>query len=339
MREIKTAEASQASTIFLGGGTPNTYAPAAIAELVVLARTRFQLPPHAEVSIECNPDLALCEGFAAYRDAGITRISFGVQSFVPQELKTLGRRHTAADVAEAVRRARAANFTNISIDLIFGTPGQTLDSLDRSIDAALALDVPHLSAYGLTIEEGTPYATWRLREPQLFDDDTKEAELYARIIERFAVAGYEQYELSNFARTGFRSQHNAQYWNNDDYLGFGLGAASYRDGIRSVRTKEYQSYVEAIEGSRDVPCESEQLDHEARVGEAIMLALRRKEGVDVRSFAARYQVDVLSAYADVIAGWQNDGLLEVDVDGIRLTAAGRFLANDVCAAFLAPVRS
>ena len=312
------------------------YPPVVVAELVQLARAQFSLPPGAEVSIECNPDLALCEGFEIYARAGITRISFGVQSFIPQELKTLGRRHSGEDVVEAVRRARAAGFGEISVDLIFGTPGQTLASLDRSIDAALALEVPHLSAYGLTIEEGTPYATWQLREPQLFNDDTKDAELYARLIERFTAAGYEQYELSNFARLGSRSQHNAQYWNNDEYLGFGLGAASYRDGIRSVRTKEYEVYVEAVEGAYDVPCESERLTGKARVGEAIMLALRRKEGVEIRSFNARYQIDFASAYAGIIAEWQAHGFLEADAAGVRLTAAGRFLANDVCAAFLAP---
>ena len=323
--------------MFLGGGTPNTYPPESIAELVLFARERFSLREGAEISIECNPDLSLCTGFATYARAGITRISFGVQSFVASELKTLGRRHTAFDVAEAVGRARAAGFSQISIDLIFGTPGQTLASLDMSIDAALALDVPHISAYGLTVEEGTPYAQWRLREPHIFDDDAAEAELYARLIERLGAAGYEHYELSNFARSGARSRHNGQYWNNDEYLGFGMGAASYVDGIRSVSTKEYREYVEALESTRAVPCESEKLTADAQVGEAIMLALRRQEGVQRRSFQERYDLDVLERYAATIAQWQSDGFLEADEQGFRLTSAGKFLANDVCAAFLAPV--
>lgn len=335
--EIQAAPPLPATTLFFGGGTPNTLPPQTIAEIVTLARARFLLLPGAEISIECNPDLALCEGFDIYAQAGITRLSFGVQSFVGSELKTLGRRHTGADVVEAVRRARAAGFAQISIDLIFGTPGQTLESLDYSIDAALALEVPHISAYGLTVEEDTPYEKWRLREPQLFDDDTKDAALYARLIERLAAAGFEQYELSNFARSGSRSQHNAQYWDNDEYLGFGTGAASYLDGIRSVRTKDYQSYVQAVERGEAVPCESEQLTGDARIGEAIMLALRRKEGVDMHTFCMRYGIDVLARYADTIAKWRDYELLEVDAAGFRLTPRGRFLANDVCAAFLAPV--
>jgi oxygen-independent coproporphyrinogen-3 oxidase len=295
------------------------------------------MPAGAEISIECNPDPALCEGFALYREAGISRISFGVQSFVPRELKILGRRHRADDIETAVRRARAAGFVDISLDLMFGVPGQSLATLDRSIDAALDLDVPHLSAYGLTIEEGTPFERWRAREPGLFGDEAWEAELYGRLITRLQAAGYEQYELSNFARPGHRCRHNAQYWNNDEYAGFGLGAASYRNGVRSIHTKEFDLYVEAVEHGREIPGEAEELNQDARIGEAIMLALRRSEGVDGGSFAARYQVEPAVRYSEVIARFSEAGLLESDGAGFRLTASGRFLANEVCAAFLKTV--
>ncbi len=334
--EITAAPALPATTLFLGGGTPNLYPADDLVGLVTLVREHFALPNDAEISIECNPDLALCESFASYVEAGITRVSFGVQSFVPHELKTLGRRHRSEDVVEVVRRARAAGLQALSLDLIFGTPGQTLASLDVSLDAALALDLPHLSVYGLTVEEGTPYATWRSRMPQLFDDDVKDAALYERVIERLSAAGYEHYELSNFARPGSRSEHNTQYWNNDEYMGFGLGAASYQSGTRSVRTRDYQSYVAAVEAGRPVACESEHLTPAARLGEAIMLALRRREGVDAAEFARRYQVDVCEQYAAVLQQWQELGLLEWDTQGFRLSAAGRPLANEVCAAFLAP---
>lgn len=302
-----------------------------------IARRRFSVPADAEISIECNPDPALCEGFALYREAGISRLSFGVQSFVPRELKTLGRRHRAADVEAAVRRARAAGFVDISLDLLFGVPGQSLATLDRSIDAALALEVPHLSVYGLTIEEGTPYERWRAREPDRFLDDAREAELYDRVMTRLQAAGYEQYEISNFARPGHRCRHNAQYWNNDEYVGFGLGAASYRNGVRGIHTKEFDLYVEAVERGHEIPGEAEELDHDARIGEAIMLALRRSEGVDAGSFAARYQVEPAARYSEVIADLRDAGLLETDEAGFRLTVPGKFLANEVCAAFLKTV--
>ena len=325
-----------ASTLFLGGGTPNTYAAADIAGLVALVRERFLAAPDAEISIEVNPDLALCEAFAAYRTAGINRISIGVQSFVDDEIRVLGRRHRAEDIPVVVGRARDAGFDAISIDLMFGLPGQTPASLDHSLDAALALDVSHISIYGLTVEEETPYAVWRAREPQLFDDDVREAELYDRIIERLERSGFEQYELSNFARPGYRCRHNANYWANGDYYGFGVGAASYIDGMRSTRTKSLDAYCTAIESGQPVPCESECLEGAARLGEAIMLALRRREGVDLATFASRYGVDVLATYAPVVSRMRTDGMLEHDDASLRLTRAGRFVANDVCAAFLAP---
>ena len=186
--EIAAVPDFRATTLFLGGGTPNTYPPDRIAALVGRLRERFALPEGAEVSIELNPDLELCDGFEAYRAAGIERASFGVQSFDAEELRALGRRHSAADVREAVRRARNAGFRNVSIDLIFAVPGQTVASWQRSLDAALALEPEHVSTYGLTIEEGTPYAGWYAREPQRFAVQDVEADLYAAAIERLTAA-------------------------------------------------------------------------------------------------------------------------------------------------------
>jgi oxygen-independent coproporphyrinogen-3 oxidase len=238
--EIAAVPDFRATTLFLGGGTPNTYAPDRIAALVGLLRARFALPAGAEVTIELNPDLELCEGFAAYRAAGIDRASFGVQSFVLEELRTLGRRHTPGDVAEAVRRVRDAGFANVSLDLIFAVPGQTVASWRQSLDAALALEPEHISTYGLTVEEGTPYARWFEREPGRFTSQDIEAELYAEAIERLTGAGYEQYEISNFAKPGRRSAHNANYWANGEYLGLGVGAASPAIS-RRIATRPWQA--------------------------------------------------------------------------------------------------
>jgi oxygen-independent coproporphyrinogen-3 oxidase len=190
--ELHNAPKLAAKTAFFGGGTPNMYPAGELTALVRAVRAHFALPPGAEFTVEVNPDLALCESFEAYREAGVTRLSIGVQSFDPTELRLLGRRHTAEDVREVVRRARAAGFDNLSLDLMFGLPGQTQQSWERSLGAALALECEHLSAYGLTIEEGTPFAQWQRREPQAFLDSDAEAELYALAIERLAAAGYEQ---------------------------------------------------------------------------------------------------------------------------------------------------
>jgi oxygen-independent coproporphyrinogen-3 oxidase len=333
--EIAATPASQGTTLFFGGGTPNTYAAADLAALVDLLRERFALRDDAEITFEANPDPELCTGFSALRAAGATRLSFGVQSFVSEELRALGRRHTPADVAEAVARARAAGFANLSLDLMFGVPRQTEESWRASLAATLLLAPEHVSTYGLTIEDDTPYKTWFDREPQAFFDDTREARLYEIAIETLEAAGYEHYEISNFAKPGYRSQHNATYWKNDEYLGFGIGAASYVGGVRSVHTRDLAAYAAAAAAGAPIPGESERLDDDERVGEAAMLALRTREGVDFADFRERYAVDMPSRYAAVLADLSAAGLAIVDDVGVRLSARGRFVANDVCGAFLA----
>jgi oxygen-independent coproporphyrinogen-3 oxidase len=286
------------------------------------------------VTVEANPDPTLPARLAGLRAAGVTRLSIGVQSFDPGELRAHGRRHTAADVAASVAAARAAGFTNVSLDLIFGAPGQTEASWGASLDAALALGVEHLSCYGLTIEEGTPYATWFARDPAAFADDSLDARLYALAIARLREAGFEHYEISNWARPGFRSQHNSVYWANGSYLGLGVGAASYLAGVRSTHTRDLDAYCTAALAGEAIPGESERLEGAARVGEAIMLALRTAEGVDVGAFRERYGIDVVERYRTVVDDLVADGLLAAGPGHVRLTERGRFVANDVCGAFL-----
>jgi oxygen-independent coproporphyrinogen-3 oxidase len=333
--ELACAPAVRARTLFFGGGTPTTYAPEAIAALFGDVRARFGLPRDAEVTTEANPDPSLATRLGELRDAGVNRLSIGVQSFDPRELRVLGRRHTAAGVAEAVRTARIAGFTNVSIDLIFGVPGQTEERWAASLDAAVALEVDHVSCYGLTVEEGTPYAAWFARDPSAFADDSLEARLYAIAIDRLRVAGFEQYEISNWAKPGFRSQHNAIYWANDPYLGLGVGAASYLGGVRGTHTRDLGAYCDAALAGIPIPGESERLEGAKQAGEAIMLALRTAEGVDVPAFRERYGIDVHQRYRSVVDDLVAAGVLAADPAHVRLTERGRFVANDVCSAFLA----
>ena len=333
--ELASAPAVEARTLFFGGGTPTTYAPDAIAALIGDVRSRFGLPRDAEVTTEANPDPSLAGRLAGLRDAGVNRLSIGVQSFDAAELRVLGRRHTAADVATAVRAARAAGFRNLSVDLIFGTPGQTEESWAASLDAAVALELEHVSCYGLTIEEGTPYAAWFARDPSAFAGDTLEARMYAIAIDRLRVAGFEHYEISNWAKPGFRSQHNAIYWANDPYLGLGVGAASYLGGVRSTHTRDLDAYCEAALAAAPIPGESERLEGTKRAGEAIMLALRTAEGVDLPAFRERYGIDVHQRYRSVVDDLVAAGVLAAEPARLRLTERGRFVANDVCGAFLA----
>jgi oxygen-independent coproporphyrinogen-3 oxidase len=333
--EIDAMPPLDATTVFYGGGTPNAYPPEVLVRVLARLRDRFGVRDDAEVSTEVNPDRGLTAGFATLRAGGFNRLSIGVQSFEGAELHALGRRHSAADVAETVTRARAAGFTNVNLDLMFGVPGQTEASWECSLAAAIALGVEHVSTYGLTIEEGTPYAKWQAREPGAFFDDEREARLYQIAIDKLTAAGFEHYEISNFARPGFRCEHNANYWRNGAYLGLGVGAASYLGGVRSVHTRDRSAYEEAALGGERIPGDAEELVGDARTGEAMMLALRTSEGVDTRLFRERYGVDVHTYYAPIIADYAAAGLLVADDRSVRLTARGRFLANDVCGAFLA----
>jgi oxygen-independent coproporphyrinogen-3 oxidase len=333
--EIAQAPGLDATTVFYGGGTPNAYAPAVLVRVFALLRERFGVRDDAEVSTEVNPDRSLTEGFDVLRAGGFNRLSIGAQSFEAAELHVLGRQHSADDVAETVRRARAGGFNNVNIDLMFGVPGQSEASWERSLDAAIGLGVEHVSTYGLTIEEGTPYARWQAREPATFADDEREAVLFALAIEKLTRAGFEHYEISNFARPGFRCEHNANYWRNGAYLGLGVGAASYLEGVRSTHSRDRAAYEAAALAGEAIPGDSEELMGDARTGEAVMLALRTCEGVDAGTFRERYGVDVFTHYAPVIAEYAAAGLLVADERSVRLTARGRFLANDVCGAFLA----
>jgi oxygen-independent coproporphyrinogen III oxidase len=334
--EIGREPVQAAATIFLGGGTPNAYDRQTIAQLLATLHARF--PPEnerREVTIELNPDLVRDGDFDAYRAAGVTRVSLGVQSLDEGELGTLGRRHSGRDVARAVASARTAGIESVSVDLIFAVPGQTRHSWQDTLARAIALEVDHISVYGLQVEEDTPFWDWQQREPEAFFDDRAEAELYDVAIEKLERSGYEQYEISNFARPGHRCAHNENYWNNGEYLGFGAGAASYRDGVRSCHTRSIEAYVAAASSANPVPGESEHLEGERRAGEAIMLALRTAQGVPLAAFKERYRVDVLKNYARVVDRYERAGLLEMSGDAVRLTRRGRFVANDVCAAFLA----
>ncbi|MBV9718141.1 MAG: radical SAM family heme chaperone HemW [Candidatus Eremiobacteraeota bacterium] len=330
--EIEREPSFKVSTIYLGGGTPNAYDAPTIAAL--LARLQLRLYGATELSIEVNPELVRDDDFAAYRQAGITRLSIGVQSFEPNEIQTLGRKHTVAQIERVVALAREAKLQSISVDLMFAVPGQTPESWRRSLRAAIALDVDHVSAYGLTIEDGTPYAAWHAREPAVFFDGDREGELYEIALETLEAAGYEQYEISNFAREGHRCEHNCNYWANGDYIGLGVGAASYRAGVRSVHTRSLSEYIDAALAGQPIPSQAERLHGRKRVGEAVMLALRTAQGVRLSEFKERYGVDVMADYAPVVSRFAQTGLLERVGDAVRLTQRGRFLANDVCGAFI-----
>jgi oxygen-independent coproporphyrinogen-3 oxidase len=332
--EIDATDAVEARTLFFGGGTPNAYDAPKLSGLIARLRERFILRDGCEISVEVNPELVRDGDFATYRDAGVTRLSIGVQSFEESEIATLGRKHTIAQVEAVVAQARSARVDAVSLDLIFAVPGQTRASWRRSLERTIALGVDHISTYGLTVEEGTPFAAWQLREPRAFADESLEADLYGDAIDLLEAAGYEHYEISNFARPGHRCEHNENYWRNGEYVGLGVGAASYRYGERSVHTRDLAEYLSSVSSQVPIPSEREHLEGARRAGEAAMLALRTVQGVVPAAFNERYGLDFLDFYAPIVEEFRTAGLLEVDAACVRLTRRGRFVANDVCAAFV-----
>lgn len=332
-KEIAAAESVPASSIFLGGGTPNTYDARELAALLDAIATKFPADGAREVSIEVNPELVAADDLKRYAGLGVTRLSIGVQSFHPPEIATLGRRHAPADVTRVVSQARAAGLT-VSLDLMFAVPGQTSESWRDSLRSAIDLGVDHVSTYGLTVEEGTPFAFWQQRDPGAFFDDTLEARFYGDAIDLLESAGFEHYEISNFAKPGHRCAHNLNYWENGEYVGLGVGAASYREGVRWVHTRRLDEYLAAALGGTEIPSEAERLEGTRRAGEAVMLALRTAQGVCLTQFKERYGLDFLEFYSSIVTRFCEEGLLELDARNVRLTRRGRFLANDVCEAFV-----
>ena len=306
-------------TVYFGGGTPNVLSPDQLTSILDEIRQSFDVSADAEITIESNPGLPII------RD-GFNRLSLGVQSFHDNELQALGRIHTAEEATQAFC---AAEFSNISIDLMYGIPGQTPDSWRHTLDKALDLGPKHISLYSLTIEEGTPY--WDMCQSgrlELPDNDI-EADMYELAIEVLTRAGYEHYEISNFTKPGFQCRHNITYWRNESYFGFGVGATAYLDGCRATNVRSVEAY---IAGSS---VESEEcLAGKAAMGETMFLGLRMLRGVDVNAFGRRYGMTPQEAFPEEIADLLGRGLIEAAPDAIRLTHRGLLLANDVFAEFV-----
>lgn len=323
-------------TIFLGGGTPSALEPARLERVLAQLYAKHSIERGSvECSLEANPSRDV-EHLDAWRRAGVTRLSIGVQSLDDGDLHRLGRNHSAAQAEAFVLAARKAGFPSVSIDLIAGAPGQTTRSFSGTLDRAAALGPDHVSVYGLTIEASTPYARWHARDPAAFPDDDAVAEMLADADARLTTLGFEHYELSNFARAGHRCEHNVGYWRQRDCIAYGMSASGYEDGTRYRNERDYDAYCSAIEAGKSPRADAETLDFARRAGEAAMLALRTADGIVDDDFRSRFGFDAAVVFEAARKRCTAAGLLEVDVRGARLTPKGRLLANDVCAEFLVP---
>lgn len=321
-------------TLFLGGGTPTHLPPAQLEELFSILLRRFSLSTKAEWSIEANPLDLDRDTIRVLANAGVNRVSLGAQSFDATALRILERDHSPEQIQQATDRLRTAGISNISLDLIFGSPGQTLTSWEHTLAAALALQPAHVSTYGLTYEKGTRFWSRRLKGEILPVSDELEREMYALAMTILPSAGLAQYELSNFAHPRMESRHNQMYWSLDPFEAFGPGAARYLDGVRSTNHRSVTTWVKRVQAGESPIAESEQLSPEDRAREAIFVGLRRITGVDRAAFQRRTGLGLDELFSPIIEQQRQRGLLEDDGTRIRLSYAGRFLADEVLMAFL-----
>ncbi len=323
-------------TIFIGGGTPTALPTELLEGILAACRDHFAIAPDAEITSEANPGTVDRARFTALRGLGVNRLSMGVQSFNEAELRWLGRIHSAGEAEEAFDAARAAGFTNINLDFIFGLPDQALSTWSRTLERAIRLTPEHLSLYSLTVETGTPLADSVRRGRVPAPDDDLAADLYLASQQLLAAHGYAQYEISNYARdTSYQCRHNLVYWHDEAYLGFGAGAHSYARDQRWWNVRPVPQYIQRIDAGKPATSGQETVGRRLAMGEMMMLGLRLvSEGVSDARFRARFGLGLDDAFGTELAALATRGLIERVPGGVRLTAEGRLLGNRVFAQFL-----
>jgi oxygen-independent coproporphyrinogen-3 oxidase len=323
-----------ADTIFFGGGTPSLLEPEEVARLIDACRTSFAVAAGAEITLEANPETVTEPRLAAYRAAGVNRLSLGVQSFRDEELRRLSRLHSADRARGALAEARGAGFDNVSLDLMMWLPEQRVDDWLQSVDAAIALSPDHLSLYLLEVYPNAPLKDdmARARWSQAPDEDAEA--MYLTAMDRLGAAGLDQYEISNVARPGRASRHNLKYWEDGEWLGFGCGAHSTRGGVRWKNVSSTEDYVGRIAGRHPIRTDIRVMTKDEQLGDALFTGLRLTCGVDLSDIESRYGVDVWRRYGAELDRHVEAGLLMHDPSRLRLTRRGMLLAHEVMTVFV-----
>ncbi len=317
----KLPEDYEAVTVFFGGGTPGILKGELLCSILRALRDRFSVREDAEITVEANPGTVNRDKLVQYREAGVNRISLGLQSADNQELKLLGRIHTWEQFLESFQLARETGFRNINVDLMSALPGQTTESVHRTLERVLALSPEHISAYSLILEEGTPFYKRYEGHPELLPSEEEERQMYYDTRDRLCACGYEHYEISNFAKPGYTCRHNLGYWERRDYKGFGLGAASLLENVRYTNQTDLTEYLKGNFAGTEDP-----LTEQAVREEYFFLGLRKMEGVEPGRYREHYE--------ERIQRLQAQQLLEEKDGRIRLTERGTDVSNYVMAQFL-----
>ncbi len=332
-KEITASSAGISSvidTIYFGGGTPSFVDPSFIKQTLATVFSCYNVSDNAEITIECNPGTIGFEGLKQLKDAGVNRLSIGLQSTDAALLKALGRIHSVKDFEECLHNARRAGFDNISIDLMYGLPGQTLSHWHKTLSDAISFGVEHISCYCLKIEENTPFARCTLSLP---DDDTV-ADMYDLCVSALHDADYDRYEISNFAKNRKYSMHNLKYWKTSDFRGFGAGAYSYMNNTRFSNAQNVREYIKKINSFGSAVVEKLSQTKKDQMSEFIFLGLRCTAGISLKDFEEKFNCSIFDIYHDVINKYVNMGFLIYDTTSLRFADKGFFVSNSILSDFV-----
>ncbi len=326
-----TGDVYDIDTIYLGGGTPSLLKPEQLERILTAVNENFRITSNAEITMEMNPATVSLDSLQDFRECGVNRASFGVQTFDDRSLKLMARGHDANDARETYGMLRETGYENVSFDLIAGLPGQTLGAWERNLDEAVGMQPEHLSLYLLEIHKGTPLAKQIRAGRQPMPDAGLAAEMYELMLDKLSTAGYGQYEISNFARSGHESRHNIKYWTLEPVFGFGVSAHSFDGRQRYANERDTAKYVEMIELDRTAEVMREDTDI---ASEFVFLGLRLENGIDLGSFENRFGHSLIEKHREDLDGLVTAGLVDVSAATLRLTLKGKLYSNEVFAVFV-----
>ena len=333
LEEFRSYDIQKLRTLYIGGGTPTALSASQLELLLDGLTKNLDLSVLEELTIEANPGDLDADKIAVLKQSPVNRVSLGVQTFDDKMLKKIGRSHLEKDIYENIDRLKLAGFDNISIDLIYALPGQTMDQVKENVAKAISLDIPHMSLYSLILENHTVFMN-RMRRGKLpLPKEELEAEMFEYIIAELERSGFEHYEISNFSKPGFESRHNLMYWDNAEYYGIGAGASGYVNGVRYKNHGPIRHYLNAVEAG-NARITEEHLSQREQMEEEMFLGLRKKSGVSMARFEEKFGRSFDGLYGEIIRDLVQQGLMQIDGDRVRMTKRGLFLGDTVAERFI-----
>ncbi|CIN26164.1 TPA: radical SAM family heme chaperone HemW [Streptococcus pneumoniae] len=333
LEEFRSYDIEKLSTLYIGGGTPTALSAPQLEVLLNGLTKNLDLSVLEELTIEANPGDLDADKIAVLKNSAVNRVSLGVQTFDDKMLKKIGRSHLEKDIYENIDRLKLAGFDNISIDLIYALPGQTMEQVKENVAKAIGLDIPHMSLYSLILENHTVFMN-RMRRGKLpLPKEELEAEMFEYIIAELERVGFEHYEISNFSKPGFESRHNLMYWDNAEYYGIGAGASGYVNGVRYKNHGPIRHYLSAVEEGNACITE-DHLSQKEQMEEEMFLGLRKKSGVSMARFEEKFGQSFAGLYGEIVRDLVQQGLMQIEGDHVRMTKRGLFLGDTVAERFI-----